>query len=150
MRDLETMATAVTAAETGHLVFSTLHTTGAANTIERIIGAFPPHQQVQQRMQLAAVLEAVVSQILIPRADGFGNVMAPEILMVNSAVRNLIREGKTHQIQTFIQTGKNVGMTTLDDSLLALYKKKQITLETLYRYAVDDKAISRELKRVRQ
>ncbi len=148
MRDLETVSTAVTAAETGHLVLSTLHTSGAANSIERIIDIFPPHQQMQARAQLGAVLEAVVWQMLVPRADGEGSVLALEILLVTNAVRNLIREGKTHQIQTFIQTGKNLGMTTMDDSLIALYSKRLIDKDCLLRYAIDQNAVKRELKRI--
>ena len=98
MRDLETISTAITAAETGHLVFSTLHTIGAANTIDRVIDVFPPHQQQQIRIQLAAVLEAVISQTLIPHASGKGRKAAFEVMIANPAIKNLIREQKTHQI----------------------------------------------------
>ncbi len=147
MRDLETMSTAVTAAETGHLVLSTLHTLGAAKTIGRIIDAFPSEQQSQVRTQLASVLEAIVSQLLVPRADGKGNALALEVLLVNNAVRNLIREDKTHQIQTFIQTGKKLGMVTMDESLIVLYKKNIISKNVLLSYAIDVSSVRRQLDR---
>ena len=122
MRDLETISTALTAAETGHLVFSTLHTSGAAKTIDRIIDVFPPTQQNQIRSQLATVLEGVVSQMLIPKKDGKGVIPASEILIANSAVRNLIREGKPYQIQSIIQTGSALGMCTMESSINKLYQ----------------------------
>ncbi len=147
MRDLETISTAVTAAETGHLVMSTLHTLGATKTLERIIDAFPPHQQAQVRTQLSSVLEAVISQQLVPRADGKGKALAMEILLCNNAVRNLIREGKSHQIQTFIQTGKNVGMVAMDESLVTLYQKRLIDKEALMKYAIDEMAVRRQMDR---
>ncbi|MBM7561520.1 type IV pilus twitching motility protein PilT [Fusibacter tunisiensis] len=137
MRDLETIATAITAAETGHLVLSTLHTIGAAKTVDRIIDVFPPHQQQQIRIQLASVLEAVISQQIMPTVEGDGRVAAFEVMTANSAIRNLIREGKTHQIQTVIQTGAQVGMQTMDASLMELYKKRLISQQTLKKYAVD-------------
>lgn len=137
MRDLETIGTAITAAETGHLVMSTLHTIGAAKTVDRIIDVFPPHQQQQVRVQLASVIEAVISQQILPKADGTGRVAAFEIMVANAAIRNLIREGKTHQIQNVIQTGSNQGMQTMDASLLELYKKRIIDLPTLRKYSVD-------------
>lgn len=137
MRDLETISTAITAAETGHLVLSTLHTIGAVKTVDRIIDVFPPHQQQQVRVQLATVLEAVISQQILPKADGSGRVAAFEIMVANSAVRNLIREGKTHQMQTVIQTGSQLGMQTMDASLIQLYKKRWIDMPTLRKYAVD-------------
>ena len=137
MRDLETISTAITAAETGHLVLSTLHTIGAAKTIDRIIDVFPPHQQQQIRIQLASVLEAVISQQILPKADGTGRVVAFEIMVANSAIRNLIREGKTHQMQTVIQTGSNLGMITMDASLIELYRRRFIDQPTLKKYAVD-------------
>lgn len=137
MRDLETIGTAITAAETGHLVMSTLHTIGAAKTVDRIIDVFPPHQQQQVRVQLASVIEAVISQQILPKADGTGRVAAFEIMVANAAIRNLIREGKTHQIQNVIQTGANQGMQTMDASLLELYKKRIIDLPTLRKYSVD-------------
>lgn len=145
MRDLETISTAITAAETGHLVLSTLHTIGAAKTIDRIIDVFPPHQQQQIRIQLASVLEAVVSQQILPKADGNGRVAAFEIMIANPAIRNLIREGKTHQMQTVIQTGSSIGMLTMDASLLDLYKRRIIDLPTLKKYAVDIDMMTKQI-----
>ena len=127
MRDLDTISTAITASETGHLVMSTLHTSGAADTVNRIIDVFPPHQQDQIRIQLGSVLVAVISQILIPRADGSGRIAAFEILLANDAVRNLIREGKTYQIDNTITTNINSGMCSLDYYLAELVKKNLIT-----------------------
>ncbi len=146
MRDLETISTAITAAETGHLVLSTLHTIGAAKTVDRIIDVFPPHQQQQVRIQLASVIEAVISQQILPKADGTGRVAAFEIMIANPAVRNLIREGKTHQIQTVLQTGSTVGMLTMDASLLDLYKKRLIDLPTLKKYAVDIDLLMKQIQ----
>lgn len=117
LRDLETISLAVTAAETGHLVFATLHTTDAAQTIDRMIDVFPPNQQSQIRMQLGMTLQAVVSQTLLPKKEGNGRVAAFEVLVCHAGVRNLIREGKTHQIYSLIQTGGEMGMRLLDDSL---------------------------------
>ncbi len=145
MRDLETISTAITAAETGHLVLSTLHTIGAAKTIDRIIDVFPPHQQQQIRIQLASVLEAVISQQILPKADGSGRVAAFEIMVANAAIRNLIREGKTHQMQTVIQTGSNIGMQTMDASLLDLYNKRLIDLPTLKKYVVDNDMVMKQI-----
>jgi len=127
MRDLDTISTAITASETGHLVMSTLHTSGAADTVNRIIDVFPPHQQDQIRVQLGSVLVAVISQTLIPRADGSGRVAAFEILLANDAVRNLIREGKTYQIDNTIATSIKSGMCSLDYYLAELVKKNLIT-----------------------
>ena len=121
MRDPETISIALTAAETGHLVFSTLHTVGAAKTVDRIIDSFSPEQQNQVKSQLATVLEGVVSQHLIPRADGNGIVPATEVMVVNSAIRNLIREGKPHQITSVLQTSAASGMQTMDNSLSQLF-----------------------------
>jgi len=129
MRDLDTIATAITASETGHLVMSTLHTSGAADTINRIIDVFPPHQQDQIRVQLGTVLVAVISQTLIPRADGTGRIAAFEILLANDAVRNLIREGKTYQIDNTIATNLKSGMCSMDYYLAELVKKSLITRE---------------------
>jgi len=129
MRDPETIDIALTAAETGHLVFSTLHTIGAAKTVNRILDAFPHDQQVQIRAQLAAVLEGVISQQLLPREDGTGLVLACEVMLVNTAIRNLIREGKPHQINTVLQTGTGEGMQTMDASLAAMCNKKVIAYE---------------------
>ncbi len=129
MRDLETMSTALTAAETGHLVISTLHTIGAADTIERIIDAFPPYQQQQVRLQLSLVLEAVLSQILLPQADGSGRVAAFEIMLGSLAIRNLIRESKTHQINTVLEMGSNGGMRTLAHDLRRLARAGTISID---------------------
>lgn len=129
MRDLETISLTLTAAETGHLVFSTLHTSDAAQTIDRIIDVFPPHQQQQIKIQLAAVLEAVFSQQLIGHASGVGRVPAVEVLIATAAIRNLIREGKTHQIYNTIQTGSKYGMQTMEQVLFELYKDKKITYQ---------------------
>lgn len=145
MRDLETISTALTAAETGHLVLSTLHTLGAAKTIDRIIDVFPPHQQQQIRIQLASVLEGVISQQLIPRADGNGRIVACEVLTMTSAVRNLIREGKTHQIQTVIQTGKAQGMISMDSYLISLNRQGVISNEAVVKHAVDKDYVSKQL-----
>jgi twitching motility protein PilT len=129
LRDLETMAAALTAAETGHLVFSTLHTPGAAQTIERFVDVFPPHQQDKVRVQLASTLEAVLYQKLIPRRDGAGRVAAVEVMIANAAVRNLIREGKAYQLNSAIQTGRALGMQTLDYALANLHERGLITSE---------------------
>ncbi len=129
MRDLETIAGTLTAAETGHLVFSTLHTSDASQTVDRIVDVFPQFQQQQIRIQLATVLEGVLSQQLIPHSSGTGRVPAVEILVCTSAVRNLIREGKSHQIYNAIQTGSKHGMQTMEQALLELYLDKQTTLE---------------------
>lgn len=127
MRDPETISIALTAAETGHLVFSTLHTVGAAKTIDRIVDGFPPEQQNQIRNQLASVLEGVVSQQLIPKRDGTGVVVATEVMVVNPAIRNLIREGKPYQINSILQTSAAAGMSTLDANLAQLYGAGVIT-----------------------
>ena len=136
MRDLETISTAITAAETGHLVFSTLHTIGAASTVDRIIDVFPPHQQQQIRTQLANVLEAVVSQQLIPRVGG-GRCAAFEVMHANSAIRNLIRENKSHQITSTIQTNRKMGMITMDDAIMDLYMRGEIDREDALLFAQD-------------
>jgi twitching motility protein PilT len=129
MRDLETIMAAITAAETGHLVFGTLHTTSAAQTIDRIIDVYPTGQQQQVRMQLSLTIQGVLSQILLRRRDGRGRVCAMEIMVANSAIRNLVREGKTHQIPSMIQTGVQEGMQTLDQALRALCQKGLIIRE---------------------
>jgi twitching motility protein PilT len=129
MRDLETIALAVTAAETGHLVFATLHTTDAPQTIDRIIDVFPPEQQEQIRAQLAVTLQAVVSQTLLPLADRPGRVPAFEFMIATPAIRALIREAKTHQIYSMIETGAERGMVSLDQFLLGLVQKRVVTLE---------------------
>ena len=137
MRDYETISVAVTAAETGHLVLSTLHTIGAASTVDRIIDVFPPHQQQQIRVQLANVLEAVISQQLIPRADGGGRVAAFEVLHANTAIRNLIREGKSHQIANIMQTGRRLGMITMDDAIVQLVRDGKISRRMAVAFAQD-------------
>jgi len=130
MRDLETISVALTAAETGHLVFATLHTQDAAQTIDRVIDVFPPHQQQQVRQQLAGSLQGVVCQTLCKTQDGRGRVVATEVLIVTPAVRNLIREGKTHQIYSAMQAGAKHGMHTLDQHLAKLVREGRITYET--------------------
>ncbi|NIA15233.1 MAG: PilT/PilU family type 4a pilus ATPase [Nitrospiraceae bacterium] len=129
MRDLETIEAAITAAETGHLVFGTLHTTGAVRTIDRIIDAFPTNQQEQIRTQLAGNLKSVISQALVPKKSGFGRVAAFEIMITTSAIQNLIRENKSYRITSMIQTGHKYGMNLLDEHLLALYRKGVIKFE---------------------
>jgi twitching motility protein PilT len=129
MRDLETIEAAVTAAETGHLVFGTLHTTGAVRTIDRIIDAFPTNQQEQIRTQLAGNLAAVISQTLIPKKSGFGRVAAFEVMISTPAIQNLIRDNKSYRIVSAIQTGHKYGMNLLDEHLLALYKKGIVKYE---------------------
>ena len=145
MRDLETISIAVTAAETGHLVFSTLHTTGAANTIDRIIDVFPPHQQQQIRTQLADVIECVVSQQLLPKKSGKGRVAAMEVMLATPAIRNHIREGKTFQIPTVMQTNRKMGMMMMDDALLELYFGNQITQDALLAFASDKATMMRRI-----
>jgi twitching motility protein PilT len=131
MRDLETIESALRIAETGHLTFGTLHTNSAAQTINRVVDVFPSHQQPQIRAQLSFVLEGILCQALLPRANGKGRAMAMEILVPNAAIRNLIREDKVHQIYSMMQTGQaKYGMQTLNQSLATLYFKKQITLQT--------------------
>jgi twitching motility protein PilT len=127
MRDLETISTALTAAETGHLVFATLHTQDTPQTIDRIIDVFPPHQQQQVRIQLSVALQAIVTQQLLPTADGSGRVAACEVLAITPAVRNLIREGKTHQIYSVLQTSAAAGMQSMDSSLAQLVRQGKIT-----------------------
>ena len=135
MRDLETISTAVTAAETGHLVFSTLHTVGSAKTIDRIIDVFEPHQQQQIRTQLATVLKGVISQQLIKTSDGKGRKAAFEVLLANTAISSLIRDAKSHQIQSVIQTNRAKGMITMDDSLYELYSTGEISKSSALSYA---------------
>ena len=145
MRDFETISVAVTAAETGHLVLSTLHTIGAASTVDRVIDVFPPHQQQQIRVQLANVLEAVVSQQLIPTADESGRVAAFEILHANYAVRNLIREGKTHQLLSVMQTNRKMGMITMDEAIQQLYTEGKIKRDMAIQFATDPEGMERKL-----
>jgi len=129
MRDLETISAALTIAETGHLAFGTLHTTDAAQTVDRIIDVFPPHQQQQVRVQLSVTLKGVIAQTLLPRADGMGRVAAREIMVVTPAISNLIREGKTHQIYSAIETGGKFGMNSLDRALVQLVQEGTVNAE---------------------
>ena len=129
MRDLDTISTALTAAETGHLVFATLHTQDTAQTIDRIVDVFPPTQQHQVRVQLSVALQGIVTQQLLPTADGTSRIAATEVLVPTSAVRNLIREGKTHQVYSTLQTGATHGMQTMDASLADLVRRNKITRE---------------------
>ncbi len=145
MRDLETIAIAVTAAETGHLVFSTLHTIGAANTVDRIIDVFPPHQQEQIKVQLSSVLEGIISQQLMAKKMEKGRVAAFEVMMATPAIRNLVREGKTHQIQTSVQTGAKHGMVTMDNALLKLYRDGIISRENRLTYSQDMEYVRKQL-----
>ena len=144
MRDLETIATALTAAETGHLVFATLHTQSTAQTVDRIIDVFPPQQQQQVRMQLSIALQGIVTQQLLPTADGAGRAVATEVLIPNPAVRNLIREGKTHQIYSAIQTSGAIGMQTMDADLARLVSAGKITRKLAEQRA----SVPEELKRL--
>ncbi|MDK0569810.1 type IV pilus twitching motility protein PilT [Clostridium perfringens] len=144
MRDLETISTAITAAETGHLVFSTLHTIGAAKTIDRIVDVFPPHQQEQIKIQLASVLQTIISQQLVETVDG-DRTASLEIMVATPAIKNLIREGKTHQIESSIQTGSKYGMRTMDMELANLYREGVITQETAMNSAIDREILSRLL-----
>ncbi len=137
MRDLESISIAITAAETGHLVLSTLHTIGASKTIDRLIDVFPPEQQQQIRAQLSLVLKSVVSQRLLPTADGKGRIAAFEMMFINSAISNLIREGRTANISQTIQTGLNQGMITLDKSIDELLRRGVITQKTAAEYSID-------------
>lgn len=136
MRDLETISAAITIAETGHLVFATLHTNSAAQSIDRMVDVFPPHQQPQIRSQLANILQAICSQRLIP-AIGGGRMAAAEILVATPAVRNIIREGKSHQLDAVIQTGGDVGMQSMDKTLVGMVQAGSITYDDAREYAVD-------------
>lgn len=146
MRDLDTIATTITVAETGHLVFATLHTNNAAQTMDRIIDVFPSHQQNQVRMQLASIIKAVVSQRLIPKIGG-GRIAAAEVMVATPAIRNLIREGKAYQLESIIQTSAEDGMISLDNSLAHLVRSQQITLEDALMHASDPKNLSSLLER---
>ena len=147
MRDLATMEAAIRAAETGHLVFSTLHTTGAARTVDRIIDVFPSHQQPQVRTQLSSILAAVISQTLLPRTDGTGRLAGFEIMIATPAIRNLIREGKTYQIISEIQTGARFGMRLLDDHLQELYGQGLVSYDTIMHAAYEPKDLSEKIVR---
>ena len=150
MRDLETISTAITAAETGHLVMATLHTVDAVQTIDRVIDVFPPHQQQQVRVQLANTLVGVVAQRLLRRKDGRGRIPAVEILVSNPAVRNLIREGKIHQIYSVIQTGARQGMQLMDSYLEALFRRGEISRQSALDNANDPEELSRVLARAQE
>ncbi|MBP5152288.1 MAG: type IV pilus twitching motility protein PilT [Lachnospiraceae bacterium] len=147
MRDFETISVAITAAETGHLVLSTLHTIGAASTVDRVIDVFPAHQQPQIRIQLSNVLEAIISQQLIPTADGRGRVAAFEVLHANHAVRNLIREGKSHQLMSVMQTNRKSGMITMDEAIAQLYIAGKITKDDAIEFAQDVEGMELKLGR---
>lgn len=147
MRDLETISTAITAAETGHLVFGTLHTKGAANTIDRIVDVFPPEQQEQVRIQLADVLECAIAKALLPKIGG-GRVAAYEILVATPAVRSLIRQNKSFQITSAMQTGKRQGMQLLDDALADLVRTRQVTLENALAVANDPATLRNQVGRL--
>ncbi len=136
MRDLETISAAITIAETGHLVFATLHTNSASQSIDRMVNVFPPHQQPQIKAQLANILQAIMAQRLIPSIGG-GRIVASEILIANSAVRNIIREGKSHQLDNVIQTSSDEGMQSMDRTLVNLVQSGQITYDEAKNYAVD-------------
>ncbi|MCB9819904.1 type IV pilus twitching motility protein PilT [Candidatus Nomurabacteria bacterium] len=145
MRDLETISAAITIAETGHLVFATLHTNSAAQSIDRMIDVFPPHQQPQIRAQLSNILMAICSQRLVP-AIGGGRVVAAEVLVANSAVRNVIREGKSHQLDAIIQTGADQGMQTMDRTLVNLVQSGTVTYDDARQCAVDVNEFERLVK----
>ncbi|MDO8915718.1 MAG: PilT/PilU family type 4a pilus ATPase [Coriobacteriia bacterium] len=147
MRDLETISAAITAAETGHLVFATLHTTGGPETIDRVIDVFPPHQQQQVRMQLSGTLEGVLSQVLLRSTDGKSRVLAMEIMLGIPAISNLIREGKTHQMATIIQGGAQLGMQTLDQHLKTLLQGGKITYEEAIAKAKEPRELAAMLGR---
>ncbi|MEX0934198.1 MAG: type IV pilus twitching motility protein PilT [Candidatus Saccharimonadales bacterium] len=145
MRDLETIAAAITIAETGHLVLATLHTNSASQSIDRMIDVFPPHQQQQIRVQLASILQGICSQRLVPSIGG-GRVVAVEILVANSAVRNIIREGKTHQLESVIQTGSDQSMQSMDKTLVGLIRSGKITYDQAKSVAVDIQELDRLMR----
>lgn len=144
MRDLETISTVLTAAETGHLVLATLHTPDASQTIDRIIDVFPPYQQKQIMVQLSNALQGVVTQRLLPRKDGPGRVVATEVMVATTAIRNLVREHQTEQLLTLIQTGSQYGMHTMDKCLQDLYNKGIISYQTAASYARDPSELRRQ------
>jgi twitching motility protein PilT len=146
MRDLQTMEAAISAAETGHLVMATLHTTGAARTVDRIIDAFPAHQQAQIRTQLASSITAIISQLLLPTVTGESRVAVIEFMVATSSIQNLIREGKTFRIISDIQTGARFGMRTFDTHLLELYAKGLIDFETALPVAYDPEQFTAQVK----
>jgi twitching motility protein PilT len=143
MRDLETISTAITAAETGHLVFATLHTQDAPQTIDRIIDVFPPHQQQQTRVQLSTTLQGVITQQLVPTVDGQGRVVAAEVMVATPGIRNLIREGKVHQIYSAMQAGGRYGMQTMDMSLASHVKAGRINQQMAFERCHDPEELQR-------
>jgi twitching motility protein PilT len=145
MRDIETMSTAITAAETGHLVLGTMHTTGSARTIDRIIDAYPPDQQEQCRAQLSVSLLAVISQVIMPRADQQGLIAAFEIMIMTPAIENLVRKNETFKIRSTLQTSKPMGMVMLDDYLWDIYKAGKIDKESMLLKCQDPKDLQRKL-----
>ncbi len=146
MRDLETIATAITVAETGHLVLATLHTNSAAQSVDRMIDVFPPHQQQQIRIQLASVIQGIVSQRLIPLVGG-GRIAAAEVMVATSAIRNIIREAKTHQLDAAIQTGADVGMQSMDRVLVQLVHEGKVTYEDAKSFVIDPDEFERILRK---
>lgn len=146
MRDLETIATAITIAETGHLVLATLHTNSAAQSVDRMIDVFPPHQQQQIRIQLSGVLQGIVSQRLIPMVGG-GRIAAAEIMIATPAVRNIVRESKTHQLEAVIQTGAEHGMQSMDKTLVSLIHEGKISYEEAKNYAIDLEELDRMMRK---
>ena len=146
MSDMDTISTALAAAETGHLVFSTLHTSNTVDAIARLVDVFPPHQQQQVRVQLASVLRGIVAQQLLPRSDIRGRIGVFEVLLGTPAVRNLIREDKAHQIVGMIQNGRREGMQSMDDAILDTYMRSQISMETAISFAQDSDAMSQKVQ----
>jgi twitching motility protein PilT len=146
MRDLETIAAAITLAETGHLVLSTLHTVNAAQTIDRIIDVFPPYQQQQIRAQLSGTLRGVISQVLLPRTDGDGRVAAREVMVCNDAIRNCISQAETHQIPSIMQINADEGMILMDSALENLYKQGLITADEALSKATDSEFLQQRLQ----
>jgi twitching motility protein PilT len=143
MRDLETISTALTAAETGHLVFATLHTQDAPQSIDRVIDVFPSHQQQQIRVQLAASLQGIITQQLIPTADGSGRAVGAEVLVATPAIRNLIREAKVHQIYSLMQAGAKHGMVSMDQSLAGLVRQGRVTMDTAIEFCSNEDDLRR-------
>jgi twitching motility protein PilT len=146
MRDIETIGAALTIAETGHLVFATLHTPDAVQAINRIIDVFSPEQQAQVRTQLSFVIQAVMCQQLLPKAEGGGRCIAVEVMIATPAVRNLIRDEKVHQIYSALQTGQDVGMQTMNSSMAALYRKGRVTYQTIMDRTTDARDLERQVK----
>lgn len=146
MRDLETISTAISAAETGHLVFSTLHTNSAADAVDRVIDVFPPHQQQQIRIQFSGVLEGIIAQQLLPRVDGHGRFAAFEVMLANPAIRNLVREGKAYQIPSIMQTSRKEGMQMMDDAIMGAFQNRLITKKIAVTFAHDQIAMENKLR----